>query len=100
MRSQARRPTNPLQATISPNDDESGQFIDAQSKVFTRTFLGSGSAAGPVILGGVRVPIGRYGAGFEIRHQSAEGKLTADQTFAGDLRASNREKFSSEIRCA
>src|SRR5258706_4332768 len=28
MRSQARRPTNPLQATISPNDDERNQFID------------------------------------------------------------------------
>lgn len=28
IRSQARRPTNPLQATISPNDDEGGQFID------------------------------------------------------------------------
>lgn len=28
MRSQARRPTNPLQASISPSDDESGQFID------------------------------------------------------------------------
>jgi RNA polymerase sigma-70 factor, ECF subfamily len=28
MRSQARRPTNPLQATISPGDEESGQFID------------------------------------------------------------------------
>jgi RNA polymerase sigma-70 factor, ECF subfamily len=28
MRSQARRPTNPLQATISPGDDESGQYID------------------------------------------------------------------------
>jgi RNA polymerase sigma-70 factor (ECF subfamily) len=28
MRSQARRPTNPLQATISPGDDDSGQFID------------------------------------------------------------------------
>lgn len=28
MRSQARRPTNPLQATINSNDDESGQFID------------------------------------------------------------------------
>ena len=28
MRSQARRPANPLQATISPGDDESGQFID------------------------------------------------------------------------
>jgi len=28
MRSQARRPTNPLQASISPGDDESGSFID------------------------------------------------------------------------
>src|SRR5947208_10303297 len=28
IRSQARRPTNPLQATISPNDSESGEFID------------------------------------------------------------------------
>ncbi len=28
MRSQARRPANPLQASISPGDDESGQFID------------------------------------------------------------------------
>lgn len=28
IRSMARRPTNPLQATISPGDDESGEFID------------------------------------------------------------------------
>lgn len=28
MRSQARRPTNPLQASISPGDDDSGQFLD------------------------------------------------------------------------
>jgi RNA polymerase sigma-70 factor (ECF subfamily) len=28
IRSQARRPTNPLQATISPGDEESGEFID------------------------------------------------------------------------
>src|SRR5947209_3986874 len=28
MRSQARRPTNPLQAAISPADDDSGEFID------------------------------------------------------------------------
>ncbi|HWE93250.1 MAG TPA: sigma-70 family RNA polymerase sigma factor [Tepidisphaeraceae bacterium] len=28
IRSQARRPTNPLQATISPGDGESGEFID------------------------------------------------------------------------
>jgi RNA polymerase sigma-70 factor (ECF subfamily) len=28
IRANARRPTNPLQATISPGDDESGEFID------------------------------------------------------------------------
>src|SRR6266699_63486 len=28
IRSQARRPTNPLQASISPGDSESGEFID------------------------------------------------------------------------
>ncbi len=28
MRSQARRPSSPLQASISPGDDESGEFID------------------------------------------------------------------------
>lgn len=28
IRSQVRRPTNPLQATISPGDDESGEFLD------------------------------------------------------------------------
>src|SRR6476646_3775476 len=28
IRSEARRPTNPLQATISPGDEESGEFID------------------------------------------------------------------------
>jgi RNA polymerase sigma-70 factor, ECF subfamily len=28
IRSQARRPANPLQATISPGDDQSGEFID------------------------------------------------------------------------
>jgi RNA polymerase sigma-70 factor, ECF subfamily len=28
MRAQARRPTNPLQASISPGDDDSGEFID------------------------------------------------------------------------
>jgi len=31
MRSQARRPTNPLQASINSGDEESGQFIDLMS---------------------------------------------------------------------
>lgn len=33
IRSQARRPTNPLSASINPGDDESGEFIDLMSSV-------------------------------------------------------------------
>jgi RNA polymerase sigma-70 factor (ECF subfamily) len=33
IRSQARRPTNPLQATINPGDDDSGEFIDLMQSV-------------------------------------------------------------------
>jgi hypothetical protein len=62
---------------------ETGQFVDDQSNVFSGNFVGSGSASGPVVLGGVRVPIGPYAAGFEIRHQSGEGTLPGDQGFAG-----------------
>jgi RNA polymerase sigma-70 factor (ECF subfamily) len=33
IRSQARRPTNPLQASINPGDEESGEFIDLMQSV-------------------------------------------------------------------
>src|SRR5215210_8090122 len=35
IRSQARRPTNPLQASISPGDGESGEFIDLMQSANT-----------------------------------------------------------------
>lgn len=62
---------------------ETGNFVDSRNDVFLGNFVGSGAAAGPTILGGVRVPIGSAGVGFEIRHQSAEGELPSDQGFAG-----------------
>lgn len=62
---------------------ETGDFVDFRNNVFPGNFVGSGAAAGPTILGGVRVPIGSAGVGFEIRHQSAEGTLPSDQGFAG-----------------
>jgi len=62
---------------------ETGQFLDAQLNVSNGNRVGSGAAAGPVILGGVRVPFGRVGAAFEIRYQSAEGTLPTDQGFVG-----------------
>jgi outer membrane protein W len=62
---------------------ESGQFLATDRTIFRDTFVGSGTATGPVILGGVRVPVGSWGVGGEIRYQSAKGDLPSDQDFAG-----------------
>lgn len=62
---------------------ESGQFLATDRTIFRDTFVGSGTATGPVILGGVRVPVGNWGIGGEIRYQSAKGDLPTDQDFAG-----------------
>jgi hypothetical protein len=62
---------------------ESGQFLATDNTIFNGTFVGSGTATGPVILGGVRVPVGSWGVGGELRHQWAKGTLPADQDFSG-----------------
>ena len=62
---------------------ETGQFVDFDNNVFTGNFVGSGAAAGPTVLGGVRFLIDTATAGFEIRYQAAEGDLPDDQGFAG-----------------
>ena len=49
-------------------------------------------AVGPVILGGVRFPVGKWDIGGEIRYQDAEGDLPTDQGFSGskiDLKGFN-----------
>jgi len=62
---------------------ESGDFVGSDGNVFPGTFTGTGSAVGPVILGGARFPIGNVGVGGEIRYQAASGKLPASEDFAG-----------------
>jgi hypothetical protein len=63
---------------------ESGQFIDFNDlSIFNSTFVGSGTATGPVILGGIRFPVSSVDIGFEVRHQSAKGELPAEEQFAG-----------------
>jgi hypothetical protein len=65
---------------------ETGQFVDftdPRRTIFRGNFVGSGSAAGPVVVGGVRVPLGSTAIGGEIRYQSAQGNLRSDQGFAG-----------------
>jgi outer membrane protein W len=63
---------------------ESGQFLATDKSIFRGTFVGSGTTTGPVILGGVRVPVGSWGVGGELRYQSAKGDLPADQDFSGN----------------
>jgi len=71
---------------------ETGEFVDFDSTIFRDTYVGEGTSVGPVILGGVRFPLGRWDIGGEIRYQDAEGELPADQGFSGskiDLKGFN-----------
>jgi hypothetical protein len=62
---------------------ESGDFVASDNvTIIHGNFVGSGAAAGPVVLGGLRVPIGSVGVGGEIRWQSAVANLPTDQGFA------------------
>ena len=63
---------------------ETGQFLATDNSIFRSSYTGRGSTTGPVVLGGLRVPMSRsVGVGGEIRYQSADGNLPADQGFAG-----------------
>lgn len=62
---------------------ETGQFLATDKTIFSGNYIGSGTSRGPVILGGVRLPVGSWSVGGEIRYQAAEGDLPADQGFAG-----------------
>ena len=54
---------------------ETGEFLATDSSIFRGNFVGSGSATGPVILGGIMIPVGAAGVGFEARWQSATGDV-------------------------
>ncbi len=55
---------------------ESGQFVDPSDfSVFTHSYTATGTAVGPVVLGGVRIPIKGdiYGFSTEYRYQWVSG---------------------------
>jgi hypothetical protein len=63
---------------------EAGEFVDfSDGTIFRDSFVGTGAAAGPVVLGGLRVPVGAVDLGGEIRYQNVIGDLPDDQGFAG-----------------
>jgi outer membrane protein W len=63
---------------------ETGNFVASDDVTIVRgNFVGSGSKAGPVVLGGLRVPMGSMAVGGEVRYQSAVADLPSDKGFAG-----------------
>ena len=61
---------------------EAGQFIDpTTANIFSANppFVATGTNAGPVILGGARIPFGNYAIGGEVRWQKATGTLPTSQ---------------------
>lgn len=62
---------------------EIGNFVDTSDRtIFSARYIGDGTSVGPVVLGGVRVPItDHFMTGGEVRWQKAEGTLPADQDF-------------------
>ena len=64
---------------------ETGEFVDDNSDVFRASFHASGNVVGPVILAGLRAPVGdRWTIGGEIRYQKAEGDTSAEPGLLGD----------------
>lgn len=65
---------------------EAGDFVDpVDGTIFRDRFIGSGTAVGPVILGGIRFPVGLVDIGGEVRYQQATGDLPADQFFSSKI---------------
>ncbi len=62
---------------------ETGSFLDStDNSIFTANFVGSGTATGPVIVGGVRFPVGTVVVGGEIKYQNAKGNLSTTDFLA------------------
>lgn len=63
---------------------EIGEFVDSNTlEVFNASYIAKGTDTGPVVLGGIRIPIGDvFATGGEIRYQHAHGSLPSD--FLGD----------------
>jgi opacity protein-like surface antigen len=63
---------------------EIGDFVDFRdNSIFAARFVKSGTAVGPVLLGGVRIPVGdAVSVGGELRWQKASGDLGDDDFLA------------------
>lgn len=65
---------------------ETGEFVDTSDySIFRDNYEASGTATGPVVLGGIRFPVADvWSFGGEIRWQKAKGKFDDDSRLLGD----------------
>ena len=64
---------------------ETGDFADPSYDIFQWEYKDSGTAVGPVVLGGVRIPVSRsFALGGEVRYQKADASLNRTVGFQGD----------------
>jgi hypothetical protein len=67
-------------AIINWRYTETGDFVDfTDGSIFSARYVGSGTATGPMFVGGATVPFGSWGVGGEIKYQKATGDLPTDQ---------------------
>jgi hypothetical protein len=63
---------------------EVGEFVADNFDIFPARYIAEGTAAGPIVLGGVRAPLGALSIGGEVRWQKAEGTKLFDEGFLTD----------------
>lgn len=64
---------------------EAGSFLDPNQLIFQWDYKDSGTAVGPVVFGGIRVPVSRaFSLGGEVRYQRANAALNRTVGFQGD----------------
>jgi opacity protein-like surface antigen len=61
---------------------ETGEFVDTNDlSIFRGNFVADGTAAGPLVLGGIRFPVADvWTVGGELRYQKAEGDIDMEET--------------------
>ena len=61
---------------------ESGEFVDtSDNSIFRATYVADGTSVGPVILAGIRAPVGdAFDVGGEVQFQRATGDIDQQQT--------------------
>ena len=68
---------------VSWRYSEFGQFVDtADNSIFNGSFVGSGTATGPVAMGGIRFSGDTATAGFEVKYRKASGSLSTNDFLA------------------